>query len=179
MDEIFVPIKGYEGLYEVSNLGRVKSFKMYKDGKLLKLTIMKIGYLRVTLCKNDVQKPFYVHRLVALHFVENPNPKEFNVINHKDENKLNNVYTNLEWCTQTYNQHYGTARQKQAEKLRGVLNTKKSKPVEAYNDDGKIIYTFPSLMEAHRHGFDFRLVSAVCRGKRYYHKGLHWRYASA
>lgn len=175
MEEIFVPIKGYEGLYEVSNLGRIKSFK--NGSQILKPVITKKGYFTIVLCLNGVPKRFLIHRLVAQAFI--PNPDNLPFVNHKDEVKTNNVVTNLEWCTAKYNSNYGTSKERQSEKLRGVLNTKTSKPVEAYNDDGKIIYTFPSLMEAHRHGFDFRLVSAVCRGKHITHKGLHWRFASA
>ena len=139
---------------------------------------MKNGYYSVMLCNSERNKRMYVHRLVALHFVENPKPNEYNVINHKDENPRNNVYTNLEWCTQAYNQSYGTARLKQAEKIKGKFNTKLSKPIEAYNENGDVVYIFPSLMEAHRNGFDFRLISACCLGKRSCHKGLHWRFVS-
>ena len=187
MQEIWKPIIGYENLYEVSNLGNVisldRTVKCHSKtrlvkGKLLNPHLMKNGYYSVTLCDSGRNKRVYVHRLVALHFVENPKPDEYNVINHKDENPKNNIYTNLEWCTQAYNQSYGTARLKQAAKIRGVFNTKHSKPIEGYDDNGNVLYSFPSIMEAHRHGFDFRLVSACCLGKRSHHKGLHWRFSS-
>lgn len=188
MQEIWKPIIGFENLYEVSNLGNVRSLdKLVKaknnsnrlvKGRLLSPTLGKNGYYIVTLSKEGIDKKAYVHRLVALHYVENPKPNEYNVINHKDENPKNNVYTNLEWCTQAYNQSYGTARLKQAAKIRGVFNTKLSKPIEAFNNEGEVIYTFPSLMEAHRNGYDYRLVSACCLGKRFTHKGLHWRFLS-
>ena len=187
MQEIWKPIIGYENLYEISNLGNVRSLdrtvkchsktRLVK-GKLLNHTLMKNGYYSVMLCNSERNKRMYVHRLVALHFVENPKPNEYNVINHKDENPRNNVYTNLEWCTQAYNQSYGTARLRQAEKIKGKFNTKLSKPIEAYNENGDVVYIFPSLMEAHRNGFDFRLISACCLGKRSFHKGLHWRFVS-
>lgn len=187
MQEIWKPIEGYQNLYEISNLGNVRSLdrtvkchsktRLVK-GKLLNPHLMKNGYYLVTLCDSGRVKQMYVHRLVALHFVENPRPDEYNVINHKDENPKNNIYTNLEWCTQAYNLSYGTAQQRANDKKRGVLNTKHSKPVEGYDDNGNVLYSFPSLMEAHRHGFDFRLVSACCLGKRSFHKGLHWRFSS-
>lgn len=184
--EIWKPIEGFENLYEVSSLGNVRSLDHYVNaknnsrrlvkGRLLKPSLSKIGYYMVGL-SNRIRA--YVHRLVAQAFVPNPNPSEFNVVNHKDENPQNNVYTNLEWCTQAYNITYGSARQKQAAKIRGVFNTKHSKSVEAFNDVGEVVFTFPSMMEAHRQGFDFRLVSACCQGKRHTHKGLHWRLANA
>ena len=187
MQEIWKPIIGYENLYEVSNLGNVRSLdrtvkchsktRLVK-GKLLNQALRKNGYYTVTLCDSGRDKQMYVHRLVALHFVENPKPDEYNVINHKDENRKNNIYTNLEWCTPAYNLSYGTAQQRANDKKRGVFNTKHSKPVEGYDDNGNVLYSFPSLMEAHRHGFDFRLVSACCLGKRSFHKGLHWRFSS-
>ena len=188
MEEIWKPIKGFENLYEISNFGNVRSLdKLVKaknnsnrlvKGHLLSPALGKNGYYFVGLSDCGTNIKVYVHRLVALHFVDNPKPNEYNIVNHKDENPKNNVYTNLEWCTQAYNVSYGNARQKQAAKIRGVLNTKQSKPVEAFNDEGEVIYTFPSLMEAHRNGYDFRLVSACCLGKRLTHKGLHWRFLS-
>ena len=101
MQEIWKPIIGYENLYEISNLGNVRSLdrtvkchsktRLVK-GKLLNPTLMKNGYYSVMLCNSERNKRMYVHRLVALHFVENPKPNEYNVINHKDENPRNNVY---------------------------------------------------------------------------------------
>lgn len=109
MNEEWRDIEGYEGLYQVSNLGRVKSLrdKNNKERELiLKPKIMRNGYLKVDLCKNGKQKTFTVHRLVATVFISNP--KNFPVVNHKDENKLNNNVSNLEWCTVLYNNCYGT-----------------------------------------------------------------------
>lgn len=103
MEEVWKDIKGYEGLYQVSNLGRVKSKR-----KMLKP--IKGEYLKVGLSKNGIQKTLYVHRLVAEEFVTNS--KGFTHINHKDENKYNNVAKNLEWCTNKYNINYGNAQKK-------------------------------------------------------------------
>lgn len=100
-------IQGYEGLYQVSNLGRVKSLYRLNSrgqkikGKILKYSINPKGYAIVILCKNGITKTISVHRLVAIHFIENPN--NLNVINHIDGNKINNNITNLEWCTQSEN----------------------------------------------------------------------------
>lgn len=109
MNEEWRDIKGYEGLYQVSNLGRVKSLRDKNNKKrelILKPKIMRNGYLKVDLCKNGKQKTFTVHRLVATVFISNP--KNFPTVNHKDENKLNNNVSNLEWCTVLYNNCYGT-----------------------------------------------------------------------
>ena len=97
--EIWKPVVGYEGLYMVSNWGRVKSIKFGKE-RILKQNIRR-GYYYVGLSKNGIVKNYYVHRLVATYFVDNPNNKE--QVNHKDGVKTNNVYTNLEWVTQEEN----------------------------------------------------------------------------
>lgn len=103
------PIVGYEGLYEVSNLGRVRSFKWGRE-EIRKLHITKKGYLEVGLCKEGKQKMFKVHRLVAQAFI--PNPEGLPVINHRDENPKNNKVDNLEWCTYKYNSNYGTCKER-------------------------------------------------------------------
>lgn len=91
----------YVGLYEVSNLGRIRN---YKTHRIIMQSIVNSGYKRVTLYKNNKPKTKLVHRLVAEAFL--PNPDNLLVVNHKDENKLNNIVTNLEWCTQSYNTSY-------------------------------------------------------------------------
>lgn len=93
------------GLYQVSNLGRVKSLENSKTRKekILKPEI-RTGYYSVNLCKNGKQKHIRIHRLVAEAFIDNP--KKLPMVNHKDENKLNNHAENLEWCDTTYNTHY-------------------------------------------------------------------------
>ena len=109
MEEIWKPIEGYEGLYEVSSYGRIKSLERYRSNnggiQLIKERIMKPldynGYKNVLLWKNGSKKKEYVHRLVAKAFLSNPdNLKE---VNHKDENPSNNMVENLEWCSHRYN----------------------------------------------------------------------------
>ena len=108
MNEEWRDIKGYEGKYQVSNLGRVKSLKdkynNYRE-KILKPGNYR-GYLYVNLCKEGKSKRFHVHRLVAIHFISNSNT--YPQVNHKDENPSNNRVDNLEWCTTKYNINYGT-----------------------------------------------------------------------
>ena len=105
------PIEEYEGLYEVSNMGRVKSLERIDKnnhlvkGKILKPVMMKNGYLRVDLSKEGKHKMFSVHRLVGMTFI--PNPEGLPQINHIDEDKTNNRVDNLEWCDCKYNINYG------------------------------------------------------------------------
>ena len=89
-------IKDYEGLYQASNLGRIKS-----KHKILKQILRKDGYYFVNLSKNGKIKPIKVHRIIAQTFVNNKN--DYNIINHIDGNKQNNKVSNLEWCTQSHN----------------------------------------------------------------------------
>ena len=112
MKEIWKDIPGYEGMYQVSNLGRVKSLGRASEigrnlkTKILKQTAEDKGYMKVGLRKNNKIRTVRVHRLVAEAFVGNP--QGLPEVNHKDENKANNTYTNLEWCTTKYNCGYGS-----------------------------------------------------------------------
>ena len=108
MEEIWKDIKGYEDLYQVSNLGKIKSLGNNKSRKekILKPRKNNKGYLYMSLSKNNVKKYYLVHRLVAETFLENPN--NYPCVNHKDENPLNNTIYNLEYCTFKYNNTYGT-----------------------------------------------------------------------
>lgn len=109
MEEIWKYIQGYEGLYQISNLGRVKSlnYNHTKKEKILQYRINERGYKYISLCVNNIRKSFKIHRLVAEAFI--PNPHNYPCINHKDEDKTNNCVDNLEWCTYKYNSNYGTA----------------------------------------------------------------------
>jgi hypothetical protein len=110
-NEIWKPIQDYIGLYEISNIGRVKSLKRIKNGKgnskievnerILSPYIKEKKYIIIHLCKNGKVKAFTIHRLVAIHFVNNPENKS--IINHKDCNKHNNSWDNLEWVTSSEN----------------------------------------------------------------------------
>ena len=132
MKEIWKEIKGYEGLYQVSNFGRIKSLERIVFGgkwgkqkvseKILKNCIGTTSYLKVCLNKNGKRKNFDVHRLVGIYFLENKN--NFKCLNHKDEDKSNNFVFNLEWCTHKYNNEYNGRSLKVAEKQRGKKRIK-------------------------------------------------------
>lgn len=98
-------IAGYEGLYAITEEGKVWS---YKTNRFLALQNSTAGYSYVTLCKNGKETKYYVHRLVALAYLENPN--NLPCVNHKDENKANNHVNNLEWCTVEYNNYYSNSK---------------------------------------------------------------------
>jgi hypothetical protein len=102
-DEVFVPIKGYEGLYEISNYGNVKSLKFNKE-RIMRNRKVTGGYLEVELYRDSVSKACRVHRLVGDAFLEKFEGKI--VINHKDGNKENNHVSNLEWCTYSHNNQH-------------------------------------------------------------------------
>lgn len=173
MKEIWKDIKDYEGLYQVSNWGRVKSLRrlitnqynsFYIEEKILKPQKNRYGYLYVNLYKNGIMKHITIHKLVAETFISNRN--NLPCINHKDENKTNNVVTNLEWCNYSYNNYYGTRTKRAVEKL--------SKIVLQYDLNGNFIKEWKSVTECRRNGF--KHVDDVCRGERKSCGGYIWKY---
>lgn len=168
MVEIWRDIEGYEGLYQVSNFGRVKSLNKRK-GRILKPIKDHFGYLRVNLYKDFKYKIHKVHRLVAQAFIENPN--NYPIINHKDEDKTNNKVENLEWCNHQYNNNYGTVIERK--RKTSTNNPKTSKKVLCVETG--IVY--PSLMQLCRElNLNSGSVCNVCNGKHKTHKGLHFKY---
>ena len=170
MNEIWKDIDGYEGLYQVSNLGNVKSLNYNRTGKerILKPGTNGSGYLHVILCKNGKIRLFKVHRLVAKAFLENPDHKSD--VNHKDENKTNNCVENLEWMTRQENINFGTHNERMAKSL--------SKSVFQYSLDGKIIKEWPSTMQIERDlGFSPGNISQCCNEKYKTAYGYIWKFA--
>lgn len=164
--ETWKPVKDFEGLYEVSNYGEVKSYHHCKEGKLLSPGKSK-GYLKVDLSKNGVRKSLKIHRLVYETFVGEIPPKWD--VNHLDENKENNRVENLEACSHGDNMRWGTGIARMA--------AAQSKAVEAIDKvTGKVVYIFPSIAEAGRQGFHSGNITQCCRGKVKSHKGFIWRY---
>lgn len=169
--EVWKPIPNYEGFYEVSNTGKVRSIYRYR--RVLKPMISTTGYERVDLFKNKNRKQFSVHRLVAMTFIDNPDQKPF--VNHKDENKTNNSVDNLEWVTHVENCHYGTAIARRTEHLdyskRRINNAGQilacSKPIIQYDKNGNYIREWKSATECSKEtGFSISGIRSVVRGKR-------------
>ena len=176
--EIWKPVEGFEGLYEISNLGRVKSLWFGKE-KIMNPAKTKDGYLFVNLYKDRKRKAFKVHRLVATAFI--PNHEGFEQVNHKNEVKTNNCVENLEWCSAWDNMHYGTLYERSAAAL--INHPVLSKSVEAsrFSDFREICLKFASTHEAGRNGYCQVIVSHCCLGhycsKGNFYKNLYWRYA--
>ena len=184
--EIWKDIKGYEGLYQVSNIGRVRSVDRYvnhigckviRKGKILRPATDTSGYHGVILSKNNIAKRYKVSRLVASAFIPNPQNKE--QVNHIDGNKLNNNVVNLEWCTASENIEHAYKN--------GLLiipsgsNDKRSIRVNQIDKNtGAIIATYAGLREAERiTGIRHGNIWCCCQG-RYKHKtagGYKWEYA--
>ena len=201
-EEVWKDVVGYEGLYEVSNLGRVRSLsrevshvekgqKYIRDGRVLKYGHAHgrhYKYLLVCLCKDKQRSMKRVHRLVAEAFI--PNPDNLPMINHKDENPSNNRVDNLEWCTAKYNSNYGTARERMKETRKKNNSNKKmlltriknnsSKPpksVAMIDDDGNIVKRYFSVSDAARDiGVHHNSVSRVCYGIRKHIHGYKFKY---
>lgn len=185
-------IQGFEGLYQVSNLGRVKSLdrvvykkdgttQIYKE-RILKQSNLWNEYLVVNLSRNGKPIMHRIHRLVAEAFL--PNPNNYPIINHKDENKTNNSVDNLEWCSYSYNLNYGTARERglQANKENGIYDRLKELRSKAVNQidifSNEIIKQWKSMREVERElGFSNSAISKCCKGKKKTYKGFIWKYA--
>ena len=154
MQETWKDVVSYEGLYQVSNLGRIRSLDRkvrnkngfaIKKGKIIKdVSFSDHKYRKVNLWKNNMGENKLVHRLVAEAFV--PNPNNLPEVNHKDENPENNCADNLEWCEHVYNMNYGTATQRIVEKRKGIPVGEQ--PILQYSKDGCFIAKYDSAMKA-------------------------------
>lgn len=171
--EVWKDIEGYEGLYQVSSEGRVKSLNYKRTGKerILKPVKNNNEYLRVQLWKNNKGKNHYIHRLVAEAFIPNDDPERKTQINHiREFEKTNNCIDNLEFCTSKYNCNYGTRNQRRVNKT--------SKPTYQYTLDGELIREWSSTAEVQRQlGYNQGNISDCCNGKRKQSYGFIWRYA--
>lgn len=160
-------VVGYEGLYGVTEDGQVWS---YRAKRFLAQQLQK-GYYNVHLSRDGKAKYVAVHRIVALAYVENPDSENFTIINHKDENPLNNHYTNLEWCSVNYNNHYGTKNKRSS-------SSNKSSTTQGYSVrciETDLIYH--SIAEASRKtGISKAGISQVCNGKQRTAGKMHWEF---
>lgn len=161
--EEWKPINEYEDTYEVSNLGKVRN---KKSGRVLKPGINRQGYEIVSLSKNNVKRMKRVSRLVAIHFI--PNDNDLPQINHIDEDRRNNIVTNLEWVTPKQNANHGNRNRK--------ISDVNNKPVMGINLETGEKIIFPSTHATVQFGFNFQNVAQVARGERNTHKGFSWEY---
>ena len=168
-------IEGFEGLYQISNSGEVKSVERLKrnnlgfqtvNERIRKLSKDKDGYLQICLSKNSRHYIKKIHRLVAEAFI--PNPNNLPVINHKNEDKQDNRVENLEWCTIKYNTNYGNGIRKMA--------ITQGRPVIQLNN-GNVVEEFYSTQEASRQtGVPQANIYKVCVGERKTAGGYEWRF---
>ena len=185
--EVWKPVVGYEGLYEVSSYGRVRSLNYRNTNKITVLSsgIDKKGYKHINLSKDGKVKTYKLHRLVAQAFL--PNPNNLPVINHIDENPSNNCVENLEWCTYSYNINYGTRIEKQRQKMiekppmswlgKFGREHNTSKPL-IQSVLGIFVKRWDNAMEVRRKlGFNNSHISACARGETKSAYGFNWFYA--
>lgn len=180
--EIWKDIESFEGLYQVSSKGRIRSLDrnvhhrnscQFKKGIILLPLKAGANYLYVNLWKNNKRKFVGIHRLVALAFI--PNPLGLKQVNHKDENKSNNNVSNLEWCDAKYNINYGTTRQKISEGV--IRNNGFAVPIIQKDIYGNQIATFRSAAEAERAtGICASSIRKVCKKRPWFKTagGFYW-----
>lgn len=176
--EVWKPIRGYEGYYEVSSLGRVRSIartitksngiKLKVEEKLLTQATITGGYLAVCLSKNGKWHCYLAHRLVAQTFI--PNPENLKDVNHINEVKTDNRLENLEWLSHKDNMNFGTARERALKKIRKPV-------VQVDKVTGEIIERFPSGTEAIKKT-GIKSIFNCTRGKQKSAGGYLWRYTA-
>lgn len=175
-------IPGFEGLYQASNLGRVKSLKRFRKGKndclvsvkekIKKSVIDRYGYYQVVLCKNSIKKAYLVHRLVFKAF--NGSIPEGLQVNHINEIKTDNRLENLNLMTAKENCNWGSRNERSTKKR---INGKCSKPVLQFDLNDNLVKEYPSIMQVEREtGFANQYISACCKGRYKQAYGYIWEY---
>lgn len=184
MNETWKDVASYEGLYQVSDLGHVRSLR-HEKALILKPGSSGKGYLNVRLCRDGKVKALYIHRLVAEAFI--PNPLNLPQVNHKDEDKTNNAVNNLEWCTAEYNLTYGTRQTRTTKPKERITKPKErttpklkggyAKAVLQYDKSGNLVKEWSSAVEVQRQtGFPQSSISKCCRGKLKSTHGYVWKF---
>ena len=172
LQEIWKNILNYEGLYQISSHGRVKSLQkktgfLIRKEHILKPRVKDNGYLIVSLFKDKQMSNKYVHRLVAEAFI--PNPSNYPCINHKDYNKTNNNVDNIEWCSYSQNNTYSNCQV--------IAGASKRIPILQCDKNGVILKEWEcSLRAGQELGFSNSNITACCRGRANTAYGYIWRY---
>ncbi len=183
MEEIWKDIKGYEGIYKVSSLGRIKYLERTNSGGVYVPEGIKRpqdngnGYKYVQLKKEGTRKNFYIHRIVAECFL--PNPEKLKEVNHKNENKSDNRAENLEWCTHSYNNSYGTKIERTKKHPNYIARTQRAKTkIICIYPDGRS-KRFPSQVECARElGVPVAGINQVLKKRQKTHYGYRFEYDS-
>jgi len=171
--EIWKDIEGFEGLYQVSNMGRVRSLDRkdargnHRKGKMRADECDRYGYRTVSLCRDGNAKHRLVHRLVAEAFI--PNPDGLSEVNHLDEDKMNNAVSNLEWCSRPYNINYGTHNERMAKA--------NERPIYVVSGSGHHYYFGSIKKAAELLGLSRGAVSSCLHGKCKHHHGYSFMWA--
>lgn len=167
--EIFKTIKGYEGLYEISNYGRCKSYTRSKKGTIIKPIVCSNGYLEYHLHKDGKRKCFMAHRLVAEAFIPNPNNKP--QVNHIDEDIQNNMIDNLEWCTAKENANHGTRNE------RSIKNHNYNRIIQlTLNDEYITTYDNAEIAAAAVGLTGSSCIIRCCKGTQNQSRNYKWKY---
>lgn len=184
--EIWKDINDYEGYYQISNQGSVRSVDRFdgvhdRKGTVIKQNLKQNGYLQVGLRKHNGRKWFGVHRLVAIHFIENPGNKP--QVNHIDGNKRNNTVENLEWVSEKENQNHASVTGLRSNMPKGEnhpcfgkygSDSKSAKPVIRRDPKTGDTKLYKAKILAKEEGFDVTSISKCCHGKLKTHKGYEW-----
>lgn len=189
MDEVWKDIEGWEGFYQISNHGRVKSLPRPRHGghnhymskeKIRAASVNNMGYSVVLLYKNKVYDRRYVHRMVAMAFIPNPDDKP--LVNHIDNNPKNNHIDNLEWCTQTENMQHAVRMGRHKSPFKGKYGAAncRARAIKQFTLSGDLVAAYDSMCLAKcATGIDNSAISMCCSGRRKTAGGYKWSYAES
>lgn len=185
--ELWQDIQGYEGFYMISNLGNIRSLARTTNTRIIgdfmrKEKILKYGvtdgYKKVSLTRDGKTRNFLIHRLIAIHFI--PNPNNYPCINHKNSDRQDNRIENLEWCTYSHNNSHAHQFGFQVHNKPGLgklgADSWNAKPVIQFDLDWNLVKEWSCAAEASREtGIDYKLISLNCNGKCKSAKGFRWK----